>query len=62
MKIDISTNIHLDDVRYALQMGLTTKQLVNFVMSIGDNLSDPYEFYDLLIRKLDKLNKALDEN
>lgn len=62
MKIDINANIHLDEVKYALQINLTNKQLVNFVMSLGDNLNDPYEFYDLLGRKLNKLKQDNEES
>ncbi len=58
MKIELNNMIYFDSVIYiknALQSQLTTKQLVEFVMELGNNLTHSEEYYRLLKKKLDKL-------
>ena len=59
MKIEVTTEIDLDEVSEALMSNLTTNQLVNFVLNFGTDISDPEEFYLLLNKKLDKIVKTL---
>ena len=55
MKIEISSTIGTDEIKYALQTNLTTKQLVNFVIELGDKLTEGDEYYLLLQKELVKL-------
>ena len=55
MKIEISSTIDTDEIKYALQTNLTTKQLVNFVIELGDKLTEGDEYYQLLQKELSKL-------
>ena len=55
MKIEISSTIDTDEIKYALQTNLTTKQLVNFVIELGDKLTEGDEYYLLLQKELVKL-------
>jgi len=36
MKIEINSTIDTDEIKYALQKDLSTKQLVKFVIDLGD--------------------------
>lgn len=55
MKIEINSTIDTDEIKYALQTNLTTKQLVNFVIELGDKLNKEDEYYQLLQKELSKL-------
>lgn len=55
MKIEINSTIDTDEIKYALQTNLTTKQLVNFVIELGDKLTEGDEYYHLLQQELAKL-------
>lgn len=56
-KIEITTNITLDEITYRLQRNLSTNELVNFVIQIGDKLTESEEYYNRLKAKLDKMRK-----
>lgn len=56
MKIEIYSEIHLDALRERICDELTTKQLVDFVMDIGDNLTDSEGYYKLLKKELNKID------
>jgi len=55
MKIEISSTIDTDEIKYVLQKDLTTKQLVKFVIDLGDKLTEGDEYYYLLQQELVKL-------
>ena len=55
MKIEINSTIDTDEIKYALQKDLSTKQLVKFVIDLGDKLNKEDEYYQLLQKELAKL-------
>ncbi len=55
MKIEINSTIDTDEIKYALQKDLSTKQLVKFVIDLGDKLNKEDEYYQLLQKELIKL-------
>ena len=55
MKIEINSTIDTDEIKYALQKDLSTKQLVKFVIDLGDKLNKEDEYYELLQKELSKL-------
>ncbi len=55
MKIETNVEVHIDQIVESLQNQLTTKQLVDFVMQLGDSLTDEEEYYALLTQKLSKI-------
>ena len=55
MKIEISSTVDTDEIKYVLQKDLTTKQLVKFVIDLGDKLTEGDEYYHLLRQELIKL-------
>jgi len=52
MKIEITSSVLTDEIIYQLQQNLSTKQLVEFVLQIGDNLTDAEKYFFLLKEKL----------
>lgn len=55
MKIEINSTVDTDEIKYALQKDLSTKQLVKFVIDLGDKLNKEDEYYHLLQKELAKL-------
>ena len=55
MKIEINSTIDTDEIKYALQKDLSIKQLVKFVIDLGDKLNKEDEYYQLLQKELIKL-------
>ena len=55
LKIEINSTIDTDEIKYALQKDLSTKQLVKFVIDLGDKLNKEDEYYQLLQKELAKL-------
>jgi hypothetical protein len=55
MKIETNAEVHIDQIVESLQNQLTTKQLVDFAMQLGDDLTDQEEYYALLTQKLSKI-------
>ena len=51
-KIEITSNVTLDEIKYKLQNELSLKDLISFVMDIGDKLGDSEEYYMGLVKKL----------
>ena len=56
-KIDITTAVTLDEITYQLQSNLSTKELIEFVMQIGDKLTESEEYYTGLKKKLSKMRE-----
>lgn len=54
-KIESIVDISLDNILYSLKETLTTDELVDFCISIGDGLTDEESFYKLLKKKVDKI-------
>jgi RNA binding exosome subunit len=60
--IDITSSVSLDEISEQLVNNLSTKELVNFVLQIGDRMSDSDEYYfhlEKLTRKINKANEAV---
>lgn len=51
-KIDINSTVTLDEIKYSLQNNLSIKELVTFVLELGDKLSRESEYYEELSRRL----------
>lgn len=54
--LEVTSIIHLDDLRYNLQTNLSVNQLVDFAIGLSENLTDDREYLLTLKKKLDKLN------
>ena len=54
-KIEIVSDVDLDQVRYHLQDQLSTTELAEFAINLGDKLTDEVDYYKTLRRKLNKL-------
>lgn len=52
MKIETSSFISLDELRFNLQYQLSTKELVRFAISLSSNLTEEEEFWRLLIEQV----------
>ena len=60
-KIDITSSISLDEIKYELQTNLDLEDLVKFALELADKLSDEEDFYKLLHKKLIKIIKYYEE-
>jgi hypothetical protein len=56
MKLEIYASSTTDLIRESLQNRLSTKQLVEFAISFGDDLTDGVNFLKLLKKELDKID------
>jgi hypothetical protein len=56
-KVEICSNIDTDAIRYALQNDLNTKELVNFSLSLANNLTEEDVFWKLLFKEVESLKK-----
>jgi inorganic pyrophosphatase/exopolyphosphatase len=57
MKIEINSEVDVDSITNALQESMSTKQLVDFVIGLSDNLTEDVEYIKLLKQKVDKIVK-----
>jgi hypothetical protein len=55
-KIMVNGVVSLDEVTYQLQNTLSTKELVKFVMQLGDKLTDSRDYYLLLRKEIEDIN------
>lgn len=60
-KIDITSSISLDEIKYELQTNLDVEDLVKFALELADKLSDEEDFYKLLHKKLTKILKCYEK-
>lgn len=54
-KIDITSSVHLDEIKYKLIENLSTTDLINFAIDMVDDYSEAEEYYSGLKNKLNKL-------
>lgn len=54
-KIDVTSSITLDEIKYQLVENLSTNDLINFAIELGGDYTESEEYYDGLKKKLDKL-------
>ena len=54
MNIDITSKVDTDAIIYALQTNLSTNQLIDFALLLGDNLTDCETYYKKLKKICDK--------
>jgi hypothetical protein len=59
MKIEINSTVDTDEIKYALQKDLSTKQLVKFVIDLGDKLNKEDEYYQLLQKEFSQIKVLL---
>lgn len=54
-KIDTTATITLDEIIYQLRENLSTNELANFAIQIGDGFTEDVEYYEALKKKLNTL-------
>lgn len=54
-KIELYCNMELDDIAYNLRNQLSTKELIDFAISLGSNLTDEENFYNGLKNRFEKI-------
>jgi len=54
--VTVTSTVDLDEISYVLQTNLKTKQLIEFVLSMGEDLTDCENYYKGLHEELSKYN------
>jgi len=61
IKIDLTSSVTLDEIKRQLIINLSPKQLAEFVLEFGDDMTDGLEYWIQLHKKLKKIFAELDQ-